>query len=240
MEIKFRRKGEVKAIGGFPEESIPSEIRVPEGLEGIDLTGYPVIYATFGRHGHEKAKELHTRVPATIVVYKYQWSNGLGEGVLLPDGFNPSRVRFYRSAAQEKAEAEEAKKKASEALREEVLRVIPRVSVSSNLDGGVEVNPEQEAFSDWGIYAKSLEEVRVGVEKMWPVWRSWNERALEAYLRLSGRQNPGHGNIQVYPSPLHARKTVGVCYGDRKWVIFEKQEEGVWAETGTSYGPPSS
>ena len=77
---------------------------------------------------------------------------------------------------------------------------------------------------------------------MRPLWKEWNERALEAFLRHSGRQNPGNGNIQICPSPINTKK-VGVCYNhnDRKWVIFEKEEEGSWMETGTSsYGPPNS
>jgi len=244
MEIKLRRKGEIVSVDGFPEHSIPETIRPTDGLEGIDLTAYSVIYAGFGRHGHDKAKELHGRAPGAIVVYKYEWRNGWGEGVLLPDRFNPSRVRFYKSAAQVKAEAEEAKKKAAESLRDEVTKAIPgvRVYVGYNHEG-VEVKPEQEAFSDsWGVYAKSLEEAQTGVEKMRPIWEEWNERALEAFLRHSGRENPGYGNIQIYPTPTHAKK-VGVCYNhnDRKWVIFEKQEDGNWVETGTSsYGPPNS
>ena len=137
MEIKLRRKGEVVTVDGFPENSIPKAITPTEGLEGIDLTAYSVIYAGFGRHGGDKARELHSRAPGAIVVYKYEWRNGWGEGVLLPEPFNPSRVRFYKSATQVKAEAEEAKKKAAEALREEVSKAISdvRVYVGYNQDG---------------------------------------------------------------------------------------------------------
>lgn len=237
MEIKMRRKGETTTVGGFLPNSIPAVITPPQGLEGIDLTGYSVIYASFGRHGGERAKELHSRAPGAIVVYKYEWRNGWGEGVLLPDRFNPGRVRFYKSAAQVKAEAKEAEKKAVEALREEVAKTIPGVRVYMGLNHDrVEVSPEQQTFcSWWNVWAKSLEEAQAGVEKMWPVWREWNERALEAYLRHSGRENPEYGSIEIRPSPIDAKR-VGVCYNfnDQRWVVFERQEDGRWIEMGTS------
>jgi hypothetical protein len=69
VEIKFRKKGEVITLS-FPCTTIPPALRVPEDKDGVDLTGYPVIHAAFGRRGGgEKARELHARAPNTIVVY---------------------------------------------------------------------------------------------------------------------------------------------------------------------------
>ena len=243
MEIKLRRKGEVITVDGFPENSIPKAITPTEGLEGIDLTAYSVIYAGFGRHGGDKARELHSRAPGAIVVYKYEWRNGWGEGVLLPEPFNPSRVRFYKSATQVKAEAEEAKKKAAEALREEVSKAISdvRVYVGYNHDG-VEVSPEQETFADgWRIYAKSFDEAQTGIEKMRPLWKEWNDRVLEIFVRR-GFQNPGNGNIQLVfrgPNPPY-RPNERVAIGfyqkndrgsyEKGWIVLEKTD-GEWVES---------
>ncbi|MFH0794288.1 MAG: hypothetical protein V2A74_09690 [bacterium] len=242
MEIKFRFKGEVRVVGGFSPNNIPTALAPTEGLEGIDLTCYSVIYVAFGRRGDEKARELQSRASGAIIVYKYEWRNGWGEGILLPDRFNPSRVRFYKTAEQEEAEAKEARKKANESLHEEVANAINGVRVYLAHEG-VEVYPEQESFcSGWGVYAKNLGEATAGVEKMRPLWEEWNRRALGAYLRLSGRPNPGNGNIQIFPSPASSAKRVGVCFDHnaRKWVIFEKQEDGSWTETVVSEcGPPS-
>lgn len=248
MEIRLRRKGEVITVDGFPRDSLPKAIMPPEGLEGIDLTAYSVIYATFGQHGGDKARALHIRAPSAIVVYKYEWRSGWGEGVLLPEQFDPSRVRFYKSAAQVKAEAEEAKKKNAEALCEEVAKAIVgvRVHVAYNY-GGVVVAPEQEVFAyDWAVCAKSLDEAKAKVEKMRPLWKEWNDRVLAIYARR-GFQNPGNGNIQLVfraPNPPYRpNERVGIgfyqkndrgCY-EKGWIVLEKKD-GEWVETNDIIG----
>lgn len=242
MEIKFRQKGEVVIINGFRNDSIPESIRPTSSLKGIDLTAYSVIYARFGRGGRKKAEELHDRAPKTIVIYTANWSNGFGEGVLLPNQFDPSRVCFYKNEEQVRVEIEEGKKKAAKVLYEEVIKSIPKIRVSLNLGyDGVEIKPDQEAFADhWSVRARSLEEAIVAVKKMQPVWEEWNKRALEAFLRHSKQKNPGNGNIMIYPSPMWGNKKVGVRYEENKYVVFEKRDGG-WVETGTSlYGPPCS
>ena len=89
MELKFRRKGEVHTEEGF--DRIPEDLVPPEGLEGIDLTGYPVIFGEYGRHGDERAQEAHNSAPNCIVTYRYGWRNSLTiHGIILPDHFNPS------------------------------------------------------------------------------------------------------------------------------------------------------
>lgn len=238
-EIKLRRKGEVVTVDGV---NVPEMITPPGGLEGVDLTNYSVIYATFGRGGREKAEKLHAKAPGIIVVYKYEWRNGWGEGVLLPDRFNPARVRFYKTAAQEEKELKEKEKQSAKELCELVHRDLKGVRVRVGYGGGsVLIMADQESFSDWEVRATSLEEAKAGVEKMRPLWKEWNARALEAYLRHSGRPNPGNGNIQVFPSPTLQREKIGVCFdfNSRKWVVFEKQD-GAWVETGVSVGSVSS
>lgn len=133
MEIKFRRKGEVVTVC-FPKGSIPDAISPQDGFEGIDLTAYPVIYAKFGRYGDRKAKELHDRAPQAFIVYEFDWQNGFGEGVILPEQFNSNRVRFYKSAEQEGAEVEKKRKEDAETLREEVMTAIPGVCVRAYSD----------------------------------------------------------------------------------------------------------
>lgn len=242
MEIKFRRKGEVVTVC-FPKGSIPDAISPQDGFESIDLTAYPVIYAKFGRYGHRKAKELHDRAPQAFIVYELDWQNGFGEGVILPEQFNSNRVRFYKSAEQEGAEVEKKRKEDAETLREEVMTAIPGVCVRAYSDDDypvVFITLEQEVFANWSVRARSLEEALSGVEKMRPVWEEWNGRALEAFCRHSGKENPGNGNIELIPSPLGSRR-VGVCYdfNKQKYVVFEQQEDGSWMETGTtSYGAP--
>lgn len=240
VEIRLRRKGKVETIGGFPESSIPEIIRPKNELEGIDLTGYPVILVIAGRHGDDRAKSVHSKAPKTIVVYKYEWRNGWGEGVFLPEKFNPKKVRFYKTESQlEEDKKEEAIKFCGE-LRKDVLAIIPEVNVLFCIYAnysGVEINPKQEAFSfDWEVRASTVEKAISEVEKVRPIWNEWNERALETYLRVSGKANPGTGNIQIHPSPTRADK-VGVKIGDEKWIIFEKKDD-YWKEAGVSHCAP--
>lgn len=241
IEIKLRRKGEVIKVGGFPIGNIPESIRPKDELGGIDLTGYSVIFVSAGRHGGEKAKRIFVETNA-IVVYKYEWRNGWGEGVLLPEKFNSSRVVFYKTEKQKEEEKDEAEKEACKKLREAVMAAIPKVrvylSIYSNWSG-VKISPEQEVFSmDWGVSASSLEEAISKVAEARPLWDEWNTRAIEVYCRVSGKENPGIGNIEIIPSPTRENK-VGVRIGDHRYMIFEKQENNSWKETGEAYHAPS-
>lgn len=241
VEIKLRRKGEVIKVEGFPIEKISEAIRPKDGLKGIDLTGYSVIFVSAGRRGKEKAQRIFSETN-TIVVYKYEWYNGWGEGVFLPESFNPSRAVFYKTDEQKAKEKSEAEKMACEKLRDAVISAIPKVrvylSTYSNWSG-VKISPEQEVFSmDWGVSASNLEEAISKVAQTRSLWDEWNTRAIEAYCRVSGKENPGIGNIEIVPSPTRENK-VGVRIEDRKWVIFEKQEDSSWKETGESCHAPT-
>ncbi len=235
MEIKMRRKGEVITKDGFEDRSVPTAIMPPDGLTGIDLTSYPVIFATFGRGGSEKAKALHAKAPGTIVVYKYEWRNGWGEGVLLPERFNSSRVRFYKSAKQALAEEKEANKKAMEVLRQEIATTIPDIIARIPYSGAtIEITPNQEVYccsSDWVAYATSLDEAKEKVAAMRPLWEEWNVRGLEVFRRHSKKENPGHGSIGLvfYSSNM---VNINVDYNTQTWVTLEKQEDGNWIEDG--------
>mgnify|MGYP001565042384 CR=1 FL=1 len=235
MEIKLRRKGEVITVDGFEFHNIPATITPAEGLDGIDLTAYSVIYASFGRQGHEKAKELRVRAPSTIIVYKYEWRNGWGCGIILPDCFNPSRVRFYKSTAQEKVEAEEAKRVVAETLHKEVTENIPGVCVRVGYNhDGVVITPEQETYADWCVCAKTFKEAEAGVEKMQPLWNEWNDRVLEIFSRR-GFQNPGNGNIQVVFRPndqvaVGFYQKNGRGFYEKGWIDLEKKN-GEWVES---------
>lgn len=228
MEIKLRRKGEVITVDGFVGTNIPEEINVPEGLEGIDLTRYPVIYSVFGRHGREKAEALHAKAPGAFLVYQYEWRNGWGQGILLPDRFNPSRVLFYKTAAQEEEERKTAAASLLKELRASIVKTIPDIRAFSDEEHGyVVVTPEQLVRSDWSIQVKSLEDALSGVEAIRPLWEEWNVRASEAFARHFGQHT---NNIRIDPSPAKASK-VWVNDGDR-YIEFRLQEDGSWAEIG--------
>jgi hypothetical protein len=230
MEIKLRQKGQIVTVVGF--SSLPTELTPPAGIEGVDLTAYAVIYAGFGRHGVEKAKELHARTNV-IVVYKYEWRNGYGEGVLLPTQFNPSKVLFYKSAKQKEKEKEEAIAIAIENLREEVSKITSDVKVCLHYGhNGVVLSPNQETFSsDWNIYIKSLEEARTEIKKNLPLWKEWNDRVLSIFT-FRGIENPGKGNIElVFRRYPYGNERVGVSYYKKddygsyyqSWIILEKK-----------------
>lgn len=128
VEIKFRRKGEV-VVENFEDRDVPESIKPAKG-NGVDLTAYSVIFASFGRHGDEKAKELHSRAPGAIVLYKYEWRNGWGGGVLLPERFNSSRVRFYSVAEAE--QEREKERLANEAEEQRVRRLEDHLFQAAN------------------------------------------------------------------------------------------------------------
>jgi len=252
MEFKFRRKGEVVTMevplqkhilatdldfNSSRRGDIPKNICPPEEFEGIDLTGYSVIYSTFGRHGHDLAQSLHESVPNCIVLYQYNWRNGWGEGILLPENFNASKVKFYKSKQQIKIETERKRLAQYQGLYQEIKKAFPDYNLSSDVINNevVYIMPRQEAFSlgyGWRVRASSIEEALAGIDLKTPMWKEWNERALEVYLRLSGKPNPGNGNIDIHPSPFGNCKEIGVelDLNTSKWVWFHKQEDGSWKE----------
>ncbi len=236
MEIKIKRKGKIIKVDNFPESAVPAKIYPPDGFEGIDLTGYPII---FSRIGQESAMKVHKRT-GVAVVYQFSRRNGWGEGVILPSNFNSGRTRFYKTDRQEKDDKARKMRIEAENLREEIKANIPEVKSCINTrNGGVNIALKQETFSDWEQLVFSLEEAKASVEKMKPVWEEWNNRALEIYKK-HGLKNPGNGNIQIFPSPINKRKT-GISFwkeGDDKWFLFKK-EGNVWEEEGISDKPPS-
>ncbi|NTV22143.1 MAG: hypothetical protein HGB03_01060 [Candidatus Yonathbacteria bacterium] len=235
MEIKMRRKGEVITKDGFENRSVPTAIMPPNGLTGIDLTSYSVIFATFGRGGYEKAKALHEKAPGAIVVYKYEWRNGWGEGVLLPERFNSSRVRFYKSAKQALAEEKEAKKNAMEALRREIAEAIPGIIARmAYTNEAVEIHPNQEVYSSrsaWVVYATALEEAKEEVAKMRPIWEEWNARGLEVFHRHSEKKNPGYGSIALIIGNSEDEAEINVDHNTQAWASLRKEGEN-WIEVG--------
>jgi hypothetical protein len=118
-------------------------------------------------------------------------------------------------------------------LSQEIISQIPGVKTCLGYHNDcVVVSPDQEVFClDWSVEAKDMKEAIDGVSAIMPLWKEWNERALEAYLRLSGKENPGHGNVQIYPSPIN-NTTVGVRYSDNpcRTVYFVKNTDGSWME----------
>jgi hypothetical protein len=244
MELKIRSKGQVIIVSGFPSDSIP--FNVAEGFEGIDLTAYSVICASFGRHGDDKAKELHSRAPGTIVAYKYEWRNGWGEGILLPESFNSSRLRFYKSAEQIEADQKAKKEEELLQLRVDVEREIPGLRVRGMASyyapecRGVEISPEQETYG-WSLIAKSLEEAKAKVVENLPLWKEWNDRVLQAYA-AHGFYNPGNGNVRLIICELKAaagfnQRDAITGKWNGGWILFEKRD-GEWVETGIQSGDP--
>lgn len=243
MEFKFRQKGEVKTI-----DLTIAEYRIenkPVDLDGVDLTGYSVIYARFGKRGHDKAQSLHEKASNVIVLYSFEWYNGWGEGIILPDNFNPSRLKFYKSAKQV-ADMEEAIRLVSfDALLEEIKEALPDYSVVSDV-GNVEImiKPKQETHScdnNWYIRATSMEEAISGIKEKQPFWKEWNERSVEAYCRLTGKSKPGRNGIYLYPSPSSDCKTVGIelNHNSSLWARFYQQDDGTWTVEGDYRMAPS-
>ncbi|NTV44783.1 MAG: hypothetical protein HGA67_03770 [Candidatus Yonathbacteria bacterium] len=232
MEIKMRRKGEVITKDGFENRSIPVAIMPPDGLTGIDLTAYSVIFATFGRGGYEKAKELHAKAPGVIVVYKYEWRNGWGEGVLLPERFNPSRVRFYKSAEQIVAEKKAANKKAMETLRQEIAEAIPGIIARIAYSGkALEITPNQEVFClSWAVYATSLEEAKKKVAAKRPIWEEWNARGLEVFRRHSEKKNPGYESVGLVLGNSGDVAEINTDHNTQAWATLRKDCD--WIEDG--------
>jgi hypothetical protein len=98
MEIRFKQRGEVVILKGFPSNRLPKALVPKDEFDGIDLTGYSVISADFvGRDADKQAKELHMRRRRVILVYRCQRENQYVEGVLVPNRFDSSKVRFYKS-----------------------------------------------------------------------------------------------------------------------------------------------
>lgn len=231
MEVKFRKKGNV--ITHFVHD-VPQEIVVPEGFEGIDLTGYSVISIQGGKNVWKfYVPEARKNFPNSIVVYDFNYNNGFGSGINLPKNFSFDKLKFYKTAKQLKEENNKIKKQKMEELSQEILASIQGVRTSIWFDNNyVVVTPVQEAYSSlWGVEAKSLEEAISKVSEIMPLWKEWNERALEVYIRFSGKKNPGIGNIAISPSPMK-NNLVQVYYSFSPFrsVYFEKQTDGSWLE----------
>jgi hypothetical protein len=231
MEIKFRYKGKEKRVDGFREIDIPENIRPKGGYEGVDLTRYRVIYAHYGRGGEEKARTLAaTKEGLIVIVYTYEWRNGWGQGVLLPDFFNPEKVVFYKSTEQEEKSRKEEEFKKRQELAELVEREIPGTKAQPQwLTSGVEVCvfPVQQTWADWGVYASSLDEAKREVAGRRQLWEEWERRAVGVAI--------AHGytpcGLQICPSPLQAGDTVQVCLDYNRGVWVKLRREGdVWKE----------
>lgn len=236
IEIKFNFKGE-ETVAKFYQMQFPKSIEVQKGFkgnDGVDLTAYPVIYATFGRHGGDKAWELHLRTPECIIVYAYEWTCGSGEGVILPENFDPSKLSFFKSSDQMAEEAEREEERIAQILCYEIKNEIRGVRVSiARHRKAIEIGPaEQEVFcDDWATYASSVEEAKIEAEKMIPFWREWNERVLSVFQTL-GYEKPEKGNTQiVFTNSNNVKiiaypKVVGKYIG--KKVIYLEKREGNW------------
>lgn len=220
MQIKFRRKGEIisKDIYSVPKEWKENS----EGLEGVDLTGYPVVLKTFKKRGHEQALELQKEIPGVIIVYSYSWSNGFGDGVLFPENFNPKKIRFFKSDNQVRKEEEELEHRKMVALYNQVLENIPGVKVyGGGFNGAVTICPEQIVWSQtWGVVARSLEEAKERVAKATPRWRSINEQVIARYKELTGK-DPEQG-IEFRKNPYNPNKyELCVDYNSRHWEFLD-------------------
>ncbi|MFH1910025.1 MAG: hypothetical protein ABIJ72_02465 [bacterium] len=177
MKITYRRKGKVEgAYIGW--DGVPETIRGTGEYEGVDLTGYTVISTSSRR-----ADQAHRDIPRAIIVF-VDVQNLNGGGVILPDGFNPRAVKFFKTADQIKEEAEKETKTAFQAFAEEIERTIPGVVVRVNDKGtGVEVTPAVEVHSiqwEWAVRPTTLGEAATLVAEKRPFWKEWNERALKA------------------------------------------------------------
>ncbi len=238
MEIKLRRKGEVLTVEGFEIEDIPVEILeiMPEELEGIDLTAYPVIYTTPGRHGPEKAQALHERIPDVFCVYSYDWANGYGQGVILPDNFNRSRVRFYKSAKQVKKEEDVAKKAQMQYLLEQIPRQVPNIIVNINQTTfSVSIRPDQEVYCwRWEKVVISVAEAKEFYDSSQATWSEWNQRILNAFAE-SGVAEVPKGWVELVFTGNPAEKAVAT-YKDKKVVFVFENQNGRWTERRNENG----
>ena len=238
VELKFRKKGQV-TTRELPEMDIPDILRPPGHLSGVDMTAYPVISVTAGRHGDEKAQEVFRRAGEKVtVLYEYSWRNGWGQGVFLPKDFNPGRLEFYQSARATAEKEKVAVKTSEDALARQIESAFPQVSTFSRSrwgGGGVEVKPAQETFADWAIIVQSWVEAEAAIRENEEEWSAWNRRALNLYT-AEGLPNPGTGNIQIHPAPRHGTEKVGIklrpADENRQWAIFARDEAGKWQDTG--------
>jgi len=241
MEIKFRRKGETVCIP-FPYDKIPEGISVPEGFEGVDLTGYSVISVFGGKKVPARAEELHKQAPRAIVLWSYNWTNGFGDGIYLPENFDPRRVKFYRTQNQEEELRQQEKLAKLSDLAQEIEGAIPDVWVRVNdFNHSVEITPRQEAFNErWHVYwAHDVEEAREGVARMRPLWDEVNALALRVYERRGLKAEMGSVRVKLhgYQAVEHPEKGVNKInvefYDDKsstyRLVTLCREESG-WTE----------
>lgn len=281
MEIKFRFKGKARCAeveqGNIPQQ-VPIQKEAQEAQEkprriwlsevqtrkpeGIDLTGYPVIYVGMGNSGLRQCLARVKKIileqnlqnnPNIVFVYEYDDTRlEHGSGVIVSEKFDASRVKFYWTEWQEAAKREEFLLGAAERLCETVKNIFPDVRVDIyNLyrcDGTVRVIPEQETFSfsfEWTVIASTLEEVRNGISQKSTFWKEWNERALLSLKRhgLSVSKKKidlsffGTEKVAILPPGRYLPRDRKEEY---RWILLKKQGD-IWAEKvccGTIYVGP--
>lgn len=157
MEIRFRRKGEMS----LAYAEVPPELVAPGGARGVDLTRYAVFYMRGGRGTRERAAAFAV-AQGLIVIYQYEYRSGYGDGVCLPDGFDPSRVEFYRPASQIEEERVAAQDAALVAAITKRFPTLKKVVVEGErvciVGKGAATHPRKTSF----------EEVRQAILYAWP------------------------------------------------------------------------
>ena len=241
MEIKFRMKNQVDIRGNFDEEKTRKSISFNLDHDGLDLTGYKVVYVQAGRGGYEKAHKTHQEIPDAIIIFQYDWHNGWGSGIILPENFDPSRVKSYMSGAKVLAAQAEQRELKLDQLAGKIIAEIPNVEVRTNDYGdALSIGPKQPVFSKWNVSATTFEEAKAGIALKRPIWDEWNERALKIYHQ----QNlpvPTNGNVDiVFRTKLHNeyayisfyKKVQDSLFNQPWWFVLEKQPDGEWKLTG--------
>jgi len=240
MKVKFRKKGEVIQIDisdaltkSFPEDLQPEK----GGPEGLDLTEYSVVHVTAGRNGKKKAQKVANRISDVIVLYQYEWHNGFGAGVILPDNFNPQRVKFFETEEQLQREARDYREEKAKEVCQEIRENIPGVRVRNPRvrKQAARITPMQEVYSNsdrWCVFANSLEEAKKGVEEKRPFWREWNQRILN-FLQELRVEDYGIGSIPI--SFRSDKVAVGLPETDDNWrrrYLKLEKVEGKWQKAG--------
>lgn len=242
-EVRFQFKGQVTCVSLGKE--LPCVLNdAAQGCDGVDLTSYPVIYVRGGRN--QKRAEEVAATTGQVVVYKFEWRQGWGEGVILPENFDPRRVKFYRTEAQELRQIQSSIPDQAAALKEAILKAVPGIKVSADrlvspgqTKACVSISPDQESGSVyWYVMVHSVEEAEEAVRERVALWKEWNTRALEVFAR-HGLPNPGKGGIQLHPGATGREREgdeIGVRLKEgleeKDWVILQLQE-GDWVEVGT-------
>lgn len=250
FELKFRRKGK-EEVFEMKEELVPKILTPKKGVEdqkGIDLTGYPVIFASYGKRGDQKALKLHEEIPHVIIIYQYEWYNGYGEGIFLPEKFNPYKVKFFKSQSQVVAEARKEKKEIVRNICEEVEKLLYKEWFFNIKEDVIEVYPRQEVSIDC-YWWKAIIEIRKGVgvdikkierilrEKV-PLWEKWNKKGVYLFKKYTG-ETPQKGGISIYyrrkmSEDCKPRMELELDLNTGWWLVLE-EKEGEWVEVETTH-----